>query len=34
MQVTRAQRGFLMAAGDDPNYMDVRVARGLTGETI
>ena len=34
MQVTRAQRGFLMVAEDDPNHMDVRVARGLTGETI
>lgn len=34
MQVTRAQRGFLMVAEDDPLNMDVRVARGLTGETI
>lgn len=34
MQVTRAQRGFLMVAEDDPNNMHVRVARGLTGEMI
>jgi len=32
MQVTRAQRGFLMVAEEDT--MRVRVARGLTGETI
>ncbi|MFO7321817.1 MAG: SpoIIE family protein phosphatase [Chloroflexota bacterium] len=34
MQVTRAQRGFLMIAGDDGGQLQVLVARGMDGETL
>lgn len=34
MQVTRAQRGFLMIAEDDPDHPRVLVARGLEGGKI
>lgn len=34
MQVTNAQRGFLMIADHDAGTLDVHVARGIDGETI
>lgn len=34
MQVTRAQRGFLMIAGDESGRLKVLVARGMDGETL
>jgi sigma-B regulation protein RsbU (phosphoserine phosphatase) len=34
MQVTKAQRGFLMIAQDDSDVMKVLVARGIDGDTI
>jgi len=34
MQVTKAQRGFLMIADHDAGTLDVHVARGIDGETI
>lgn len=34
MQVTKAQRGFLMIHNEEENVLDVLVARGIDGETI
>ena len=34
MQVSKAQRGFLMIADHDAGTLDVHVARGIDGETI
>jgi sigma-B regulation protein RsbU (phosphoserine phosphatase) len=34
MQVTKAQRGFLMIAGDDSDDLEVLVSRGIDGQTI
>lgn len=34
MQVTKAQRGFLMIADHEAGTLDVHVARGIDGETI
>jgi phosphoserine phosphatase RsbU/P len=34
MQVTKAQRGFLMIHNEDENLLQVLVARGIDGETI
>ena len=34
MQVTKAQRGFLMIADDEHDALEVLVARGIDGETI
>lgn len=34
MQVTRAQRGFLMIVNEETNSLQVLVARGIDGETI
>lgn len=34
MQVTKAQRGFLMVANDEASKLEVHVSRGIDGQTI